>query len=223
VYDPDLHHRRSIRLPNHDYSSSGGYFVTLCAQDRECLFGEVTTDGEVSLNGAGQMVERWWVELERKFPGVRVDAYVIMPNHFHGIVEIDVGAGLVGADLVGADLRVCPDPNAAENVESVGADLRVCPDPNAADSGTGGAYGKEQGAHAGAPLHSIVQWFKTMTTNEYIRNVKDGKWPPFNRRVWQRNYYERVIRHESEWERITQYIAENPARWTEDLENPNHV
>ena len=168
-------HRRSIRLQDYDYSRNGAYFVTICVQDREFLFGDIVED-EMRLNDAGRMVERWWVELGNKFPSVKTDKDIVMPNHFHGIIV-----------TVGADMRVRPD---------------------------------RTGAHIGAPLPEIVQWFKTMTTNEYIRGVKQHGWIPFRRQLWQRNYYERVIRNEDELTRIRQYIADNPAQWAYDRENP---
>ncbi len=90
----------------------------------------------------------------------------------------------------------------------VGADLRVCPNNN-------------QGEHIGSPLHKMVQWFKTMTTNEYIRNVKNNNWPPFNSKLWQRNYYEHIIRNERELNKIREYIIHNPLKWELDFENPN--
>jgi REP element-mobilizing transposase RayT len=65
-----------------------------------------------------------------------------------------------------------------------------------------------------------MQWFKTMTTNEYIRCVKTHAWPLFDGRLWQRNYYEHVIRSEESLNRIRQYILDNPARWEFDRENP---
>jgi putative transposase len=86
-YDPERHHRRSIRLRGYDYRAVGAYFITIVVQDRACLFGEVV-DGEMRLSEAGRMVERWWLELNRRFPHVLTDAYVVMPNHFHGIVVI---------------------------------------------------------------------------------------------------------------------------------------
>ena len=92
----ERHHRRSIRLDGYDYSQEGAYFLTICVQDRESLFGEVVDDA-VKLNEAGQMVEKWWQELSHKFPQVEIDENVVMPNHFHGVLVI-----------VGADLRVCP-------------------------------------------------------------------------------------------------------------------
>ena len=180
-YSPDIHHRRSIRLKGYDYSQAGAYFVTLCTHNKECLFGEIA-NGAVRLNDAGRMVERWWLELSKKFPTIEIDQYVIMPNHLHGIIWVQY------QKVVGADLRVCPDVT--------------------------------QGAHTGAPLPTIVQWFKTMTSNEYIRNVKSNGWPPFQGKLWQRNYYEHIIRNEDELIRTSEYILNNPAHWAEDENNP---
>ena len=182
-YDPDKHDRRSIRLQGYDYSQPGVYFITICTQGRACLFGEIA-EGEMRLDEAGKVVERWWKELAIKFPSVEVDDFVVMPNHFHGIVSV-----------VGADLRVCP----GEVVPSNG------------------------GAHIGAPLPKIVQWFKTMTTNEYIRGVKRSGWMPFAGRLWQGNYYEHIIRNEGDLHRIRQYIVDNPAKWAEDPDNPRNT
>ena len=189
-YDPERHHRRSIRLRGYDYRAVGAYFITIVAQDRACLFGEVV-DGEMRLSEAGRMVERWWLELNCRFPHVLTDAYVVMPNHFHGIVVIHSPP---------------PDTTAPPDV---GADLRVCPD--------------SMGAHTGAPLPTIVQWFKTMTTNEYIRMVKHAGWTPFQGRLWQRNYYEHIIRNERALERIRDYILTNPLHWHLDRENTHAI
>ena len=92
-YDPEKHHRRSIRLKGYDYTQIGAYFVTVVTKNRECLFGEVI-EGETRLNNAGQVIERWWVELNHKFSMVETKEFVVMPNHFHGIVVIPVGADL---------------------------------------------------------------------------------------------------------------------------------
>jgi hypothetical protein len=111
-----LHHRRSIRLKGYDYSQAGLYFVTICCQKHECFFGEII-DSEMQLNASGHMISRWCEELSHKFPDIVMDTYIIMPNHFHGII--------VNTGTVGADLRVCPDIWGEHNVR---ADLRVCPD-----------------------------------------------------------------------------------------------
>jgi len=101
-FDPRIHHRRSIRLKGYDYRQAGGYFVTMVTQGRDALFGEVV-NGEMILNDAGKMIVRWWLELPNKFPNVNVDIFVVMPNHFHGIIFILDNAG---NDPVGDDLRV---------------------------------------------------------------------------------------------------------------------
>ncbi|MFN3920772.1 MAG: transposase, partial [Methylohalobius sp.] len=97
------------------------------------------------------------------------------------------------------------------------ADLCVCPDDQM------DAHANQMGAHAGAPLPKIIQWFKTMTTNEYIRGVKQLGWTPFRGRLWQRNYYEHIIRTEDALRRIRRYIATNPLRWHLDRENPKRL
>ena len=82
--------------------------------------------------------------------------------------------------------------------------------------------GMGQGDHTGSPLQRLVQWFKTMTTNEYIRDVKNQQWPPFNKKLWQRNYWEHIIRDEESLNRIRQYIIDNPLHWTIDSLHPAH-
>jgi len=173
-YDPQKHHRRSIRLKGYDYSSNGAYYVTIVAQGREHFFGKIVNK-EMILNDAGQMVIKWWGELPNKFPHVELSAMMVMPNHFHGIVFI-----------VGADLRVRPDNAVPER----------------------------------PPLSQIIQWFKTMTTNEYIRGVKQFGWKSFKGKLWQRDYYEHIIRDEKDLQQKTDYILDNPSRWDEDRENP---
>lgn len=199
-YNPEKHHRRSIRLKGYDYAQPGAYFVTIVTQDRACLFGDVV-DGQMRLNDAGHMVKRWWDELNRKFPHVQTDAFVVMPNHVHGIIVIEP---------VGADPRVCPDASGAH----AGA-------PQQSGAHTGAP--QQSGAHAGAPLPEIVQWFKTMTTNEYIRHVRNDRWTPFPGRLWQRNYYEHIIRNDESLDHIRKYIADNPLRWHLDRDNPWHI
>jgi len=164
------------------YSQEGWYFITICTQDRRCMFGEIIGN-RVQLNDAGLMVESWWRKLAGKFPIVQTDEYVVMPNHFHGI--INVGAA------------PCGRPTTRN--ES-GQTHRVAP-----------------------TLADIVHWIKTMTTNKYIRGVKEGDWPPFRKKLWQRNYYEHVIPDEEELNHFRQYIGDNPANWQKDEENPDAI
>jgi REP element-mobilizing transposase RayT len=101
----------------------------------------------------------------------------------------------------------------------VGADPSVCPVPCGYPNDNRIQNGNP-GAHIGAPLQTIIEWFKTMTTNQYIQDVRKHNWPSFNGRLWQRNYYEHIVRSEGELNKIRDYISQNPARWADDEENP---
>ena len=140
-------HRRSIRLRGYDYANSGAYFVTIVTQSRACLFGKIV-NAETWLNDAGSVIERWWFELSNKFRTVETDDFVIMPNHFHGIVVIPVGADLCVGPLT--DLRVGPNPKGAH----IGAPPHGVTQPTTR-MGTGvnpNVHPAHQGTHAGVPL-----------------------------------------------------------------------
>ena len=146
--------RKSIRLKEYDYTQNNAYFVTICANDRNCVFGEIQ-NGKMVLNDIGNMIDELWQKIPKKYKTFEIDEYCIMPNHIHGILNI-----------VGAHPRVRPD-----------YDLH---------KGSGQTHGS-------APtLGECVQWFKTMSTNEYIRNVEINDWPVFKKRFWQRNYYDHI-------------------------------
>ena len=87
IFSPQKYHRRSIRLLNYDYSQSGAYFVTIVARHRECLFGEII-DGKMKLNRYGEIVASTWQWLERQYSYIELGAWIVMPNHFHGILII---------------------------------------------------------------------------------------------------------------------------------------
>jgi putative transposase len=117
---PEDHHRKNMRLQGYDYSQAGGYFVTIVAQGRECLFGEILND-EMIFNEAGKMVARWWNELANKFPSVTPEAFVVMPNHFHGIglIHGTAGAGLVPAPAI----KLSPSTRATTRVAPTLGDI----------------------------------------------------------------------------------------------------
>ncbi len=195
AYDPLKHHRQSLRLKGYDYSTGGAYLVTICTHGRICLFGDVT-DAEIHLNDIGCMVASEWERLPGRFPAIDLDAFIVMPNHIHGIIVITeaispgpVGAGdPAGAPLVGAHQRAgTPDA------------LRWRP---------------------ALTLGDVVGAFKSVTTLHYADGVRTQGWPPFHRRLWQRNYHEHIIRSEGALSRIRAYIHDNPARWHTDRENP---
>jgi putative transposase len=196
-YDPARHHRRSIRLAQYDYSLAGAYFVTVCAHERNCLFGDVV-DADMLLNDAGRLVQTAWDELPGRFPGVELDGFMIMPNHVHGIVILG-GAAIVGTGpgAVGAGLALPWEPGAAIGAHSNQGAASSAPTP------------------ATATLGDVIRAFKSISALYVNRQLmRSGS-------LWQRNYYERIIRDEAELQRIREYIETNPARWADDSENPN--
>jgi putative transposase len=197
MHNSTVHRRRSLRLKGYDYGMAGAYFVTICTQDRACLFGDVA-DGAMRLNEAGQMVAAPWDGLAARFSNVGIDRFVVMPNHVHGILVLDADAA--GVTTERATTRVAPT-----DVGLVGAPLVGAPVTN--------------GDPVGAPLvgarvrlGDIVGAFKSLATNGYIGGVKDKGWSPFRSRLWQRNYFEHVIRDETALNRIRRYVDDNPAR-----------
>ncbi len=207
-YHRDAHHRRSIRLRGYDYSQPGAYFITVCTHQRAPLFGDVV-NGVMVLNAAGAIVDAMWREMPNHFPHVTLGEYVVMPNHLHGIVHI-MAANPVGAPLVGAPVSIVGAP-VSMPIET-GAPTRGAPTNCDVSGCVGGAPTR------GVPtVGDAVGAFKSLTTNAYIDSVRHAGWQPFDRRLWQRNYYEHIIRDEESYERIADYIRNNPPRWREDV------
>jgi len=171
------------------------------------LLGNVA-DGIMNPNDTGEMIEAAWREIPTRFPSMKLDEHIVMPNHFHGIIHIVdaqtggnqfVHAADVGAPLVGAQKRA-----------GVGAPL------------VGAQIGTRAGTRPAPTLGDAVGTFKSIATDEYIDGVKLLGWPRFNERFWQRNYFEHVIRDQDELEKIRDYIRQNPMMWTIDRYNPEH-
>jgi len=201
-FDPGINHRRSIRLRNIDYSSAGAYFITICTQGRECLFGDVV-DEVVRLNPAGTMIRDVWCDSPNRFVHVMMDEFIIMPNHFHGIIIINDRRG---------ESRIRPIPPDLDHKDQ--GDCKDQGDQNQGDH-KDRPYGTLDGS-----VGRVVQAFKSITTAAYIHGVNKHGWPVFPGRVWQRNYYERVIRNDDELAATREYIRYNPMKWAEDSENP---
>jgi REP element-mobilizing transposase RayT len=212
-YDPNIHHRRSIRLAGYDYSQYGEYFVTVCVHGKKCLFGDVL-DGDVQLNETGIMVKHVWEWLPQQYPYVSINEYVVMPNHFHGILTIT-------DDCVGAvrepPKEICtfnavrePPTNCEPPLETVHAVKRK-------------------------PIGRLIGVFKTVTTKRFnemgglhnkiggsrflggVHNEMGGsRTAPTVDKLWQRNYYEHIIRNDDDYLRIAEYIQSNPINWKND-------
>ncbi len=151
--------RRPSRLKTFDYSQNGAYFITLCTHNRQPLFKiDVGNDLCVVPPLQNKIIHKWIKETQNKFPHMRIDKYVIMPDHLHFIISITE-------------------------------------------------------RHTGRSLPDMMHFFKTMTTNEYIRAVKEGNLPPFHRKLWQKSYYDHVIRNQHDYNEIWDYIENNPQKW----------
>jgi len=187
-FNPDIHHRKTIRLREYDYSQTGFYFVTICTQNRAPLFGDII-DGLMVLNEAGRMVQTVWNDMSAYYPDVLLDEFVIMPNHVHGIV-------IVGAAPCGR-----PDDKKEMRESKQGHPQGVAPTKTMMRT---------------LSLPDIVHRFKSMTTKRYIQGVNEHNWPCFPGRLWQRNYWERIIRNDQELNMIREYIRNNPGQWILD-------
>jgi len=284
------HRRKSTRLRNYDYRSTGWYFVTLLCQSRISFFGEIL-DGAMKLNTAGQMVSDTWCDLEARFSYLRLGPFVVMPDHFHGLIgirrqEADLGGDTPGrrggreggvgdhdggmgdhdggvgdhdggmGDHDGGMGDPCDRPYSGRSSDQIATaaapqtskgEPRVRPEDRMdsqkdREAGMGdhkdrpySRRSSDQIATAAAPqtskgeprvrpsgtesdsLGRIIQAFKSITTVEYIRGVERSGWPPFPGRLWHRNYHDRIIRSMPQLWRVAQYIADNPARWTNSM------
>ena len=206
-YDPHKHNRRSIRLKGYDYRDCGTYFITVCAQRGQCLFGEVVDD-EMHLNGLGQIVRECWEELAAHYAGVELDAFVVMPNHVHGMLWV-VPVDAESAKARRADLKSAP----TVDIET------SAPGGSERADGTSPAPGKHDVPEIIPVRHGlpeIVRGFKALSS----RRINASRGTPGGR-IWQRNYYEHIVRTEEALNDIRQYIRNNPLKWASDEENPN--
>lgn len=189
MYNPKIHHRRSIRLKGFDYSVEGGYFITLNAHGQKHLFGEIVR-GEMILSSIGQIAKDCWIDIPRHYPSTMLDCYIIMPNHIHGIIII--------SDF-GQVQHVEPVQNISspKNIDS----LRKIESRGNVES----RRNKYQHIIPNSISSMILQYKAAVT-----RNCRKNNFPDFR---WHRNYYERVIRSEKDLNRIRNYIIFNVDKW----------
>lgn len=166
-----LPQRCGLRLKGYDYSQEGAYFVTICTHGKECLFGEVI-GSEMKVNELGRKVQEAWNDLPVHYPHIAMDAFVVMPNHVHGVIVLRARAERAG-------LKPAPTQHG---------------------------------------LPEIVRAFKTFSARR-INEFRRTSGVP----VWQRNYYEHVIRNDADYDRIAEYITNNPQRWMEDSLHPDAI
>ena len=190
-------HRHSTRIRGYDYTATGWYFVTICAMNRECLFGEVRNGSEI-LNEMGRLAVSCWEALPVHFPRVTLDTWVLMPNHLHGILVIkplDIDRN----DPAGVGAQHAAPPSG--RLLNQDAFLEKSRTPRLE-------------VKAGS-LGAVMRSFKGASTSG-VNRLRGFRGPS----VWQRNYHDHVIRNAEELNRIRQYILNNPREWEMDPENP---
>ncbi len=186
--NPDLFHRRSIRLKGYDYSHDGLYFITICIKDRKCLFGEILmseNDGEENnkhrkemiLNDTGKIADECWLEIPKHFPNTVLHEHIVMPNHVHGIIELKRVDAFVGTS------HVMSLPNIPK-------------------------YNQFSKPMPGS-ISVIIQQYKSSVTR-ILKGIKNSDFK------WQSRFYEQIIRNEHSFDKISDYIVNNPKNWKED-------
>jgi putative transposase len=215
-YNPDKHHRKSIRLKHYDYSQAGAYFVTMVTQHRQHFFGEIQ-QGDMILNAAGEMIDTIWYGLPQRFPHIELDMFVVMPNHVHGIIiQTHESPSIAGAGLV-------PAPTAAKNQPPLRKTQQMKNETVFISKDAIGASTRDAPTQSTIKptLGDVVGAFKSLTTHAYIVGVREHGWSPFDKRLWQRNYFERIVRDDAAMNNIRAYIQNNPKQWGKDSENKN--
>ena len=215
TYNPNIHHRRSIRLKGYNYSQAGLYFITLCCQDRACLFGEIE-NGKMKLNIYGQIAWQEWQATEIIRNNTALHEFIVMPNHIHGIIEILF-------HHKGEEIDQAIDSKDKIHKKSAGNEGELPFAPAAATA-------MEKFKSPSQTIGAIIRGYKIAT----IKKIKDtilnsGSTGEFqfapteiapteeiiqlDFKIWQRNYYEHIIRDEKSYHAISEYIINNPAKW----------
>jgi REP element-mobilizing transposase RayT len=219
----ELHHRRSIRLKGYDYSKAGLYFITIVTQDMACLFGDIK-NGKMILNDGGRIAHKSWMEIPDHFPNTKLDEFVIMPNHVHGIIQIiennmgNMDSGMVGAkNFSPQQSQQFPQEKISSSKrdgENIAGTKDISPHPENIPSPQ---------LQKNRDKKNFSPKFKSpsKTIGSILRGFKIGvtKWFRQNRpgfAVWQRDYWDHIIRNEIELNRIRQYIINNPLKWNDD-------
>lgn len=239
-YNSEKHHRRSIRLKGYDYSQSGLYFITICVQNKHCLFGEIE-NGEMICNEYGKIAATEWINTESIRDNIRLHEYIIMPNHIHGIIEIvrrtddckgesqfapnknDCKGELQFAPTKTAPTTTAPTPfkSPSQTIGSIVRGYKIATIKKIKDAiKISDSKGEDSKSDGKGELQFAPTAEKTDSSSTSTRKgelqfaptiIKSLKY-----KIWQRNYYEHIIRNEKSYQRISEYIITNPQKWDID-------
>ncbi|MDH0660562.1 MULTISPECIES: transposase [unclassified Empedobacter] len=201
-YNPHKHHRRSIRLVGYDYSQAGLYFVTLVCQDRAHLFGTIK-DGIMCMNEFGQIAADEWLHTQEVRNNVVLHEFVVMPNHIHGIIEILYP--IESCNIVGTF------KSPSQTIGAIVRGYKIATIKKIKELESKGEESKGEYCKGNLQFAPTAPTFPTNPTREIIKSLAY--------KIWQRNYYEHIIRDEKAYINIRNYIIENPKRWINDEYN----
>lgn len=217
-FNPKKHRRRSIRLKGYDYAQPGAYFITICGYQKKHWFGEIKNNVMIP-NALGRIAEKEWQSLPERFPQIIVKDYVIMPNHMHGLL-------IVGAPLAGAQLEGNRE-NMETSIDGIHCDEKSIPyvhrDKKLGKNDCTILAGHSPEGHPqGAPLQRtehlgvMIGAYKSLVADKCLELFIKHRPGQFMGKLWQRNYWEHIIRHETAFNHIARYIINNPKNWRED-------
>lgn len=217
-YNPYIHHRRSVRLKDYDYSKEGLYFITICTKGRECLFGNIIEDS-IILNDVGVIILKEWFNTEKVRKNIVLHDFVIMPNHIHCIIEIlynNVDEDILSETSVGA-YCIRPHDTRCKNNDFNNNQYEIDNVVIKGDLCNKGVY--YQGVcNTPLQLDNPNMKFQSpkQTIGSIIRGFKSAVTKQLGYSLWQRNYFEHIIRNEKSYNRISNYIKTNPSNWEKD-------
>ncbi len=194
IYNPEIHKRKSIRLKGYDYSCADLYFITICTKNKEPLFGDID-NAKMIFSDGGNIAQRCWQDIPKHYPETKLYEYIIMPNHVHGIIQIT-------NENVGACPRV---QRRVQNFEPFHNKTLQHDSPKNNHPSKANQYQKVIPKSIG----SIIRGFKIGVTKWFRQNTEIHS-------IWQRGFYERIIRNEQAYFKISEYINDNPLTWQKD-------
>ncbi len=203
-FNPKIHHRKSIRLEEFDYTNPWWYYVTICSYNHRSIFGGVK-NGKMILNNYGEIVKDEWLKTPTIRKNIDLDYYVIMPNHIQGIIIIERRGELNSPqdkgenDLFSKKVVKDSPPDTGEENSLPGKGV------------THYAPTKDNFKSPSQTLGSFIRGFKSAVTKRINAQRKT-----YGDSIWQRNYYEHIIRNERDLYNIRRYIELNPLKWEMD-------
>jgi putative transposase len=202
-YDPKIHHRRSIRIPGYDTTQPGAYFITINTWHKQELFGEIT-DGKMTLNEVGEVARKQWARIPQRFPQVELGEFVVMPDHLHGIIIIvEPGRGTVDDRGTAETLKDSATESARRALTG--------DSPAGSDSRANTNKSEQYGKPVAGSIGTIIRSYKSAVSLRLNLMRRTSNNP-----VWQRNYFEHIIRDEKDLQNTSLYIQDNPLNWKVD-------